>query len=244
MVGDNRETRSGNPPTVKPLAGPGLLSGFFIFMAFVSWRKWPDILVDFGHELYIPWQLLSGKILYRDIAFLYGPFSQYFNSFLFACFGISLATLVYANIILLTGVLTVLYLAFGKLFDRLTSFACSAVFLLVFAFAQNVGIGNYNFVSPYSHEATHGIVLAAVLMCLLWRFVTRHHSYLLTAAGVILGLIFMTRAEVALAASAYTVCFLTLSLIHSDRKGRTAVKWILLLTGARSFPPPRFSPFS
>ena len=240
MAGGNREPRLGKPPTVKTLAGPGLLTGFFFFMAFVSWRKWPDILVDFGHELYTPWQLLSGKMLYRDIAFLYGPFSQYFNSFLFACFGISFSTLVYANIILLTGVLTVLYLAFGELFDRVTSFGCSAVFLLVFAFAQNVGIGNYNFVSPYSHEATHGIVLAAVLMCLLWRFVTRHHSYLLTAAGVVLGLIFMTRAEVAIAAAAYTVCFLTLSLIHSDRKGRTAVKWILLLTGGALLPATAF----
>ena len=41
----------------------------FVALAFWSWRKWPDILIDFGHELYIPWQLASGKVLYKDIAF-------------------------------------------------------------------------------------------------------------------------------------------------------------------------------
>jgi hypothetical protein len=45
-----------------------------------TWRKWPDILVDFGRELYIPWQLVSGKVLYVDIAYFNGPLSPYLNA--------------------------------------------------------------------------------------------------------------------------------------------------------------------
>jgi hypothetical protein len=52
-------------------------------MAILSWRKWPDILINFGRELYIPWQLNQGFRLYLDIAYFNGPFSPYVNSLIF-----------------------------------------------------------------------------------------------------------------------------------------------------------------
>jgi hypothetical protein len=45
-------------------------------MAWLSWLKWCDPIIDFGRELYIPWALCQGKVLYKDInMFFYGPFS-------------------------------------------------------------------------------------------------------------------------------------------------------------------------
>src|SRR4029453_11665988 len=77
-------------------AGPSLIVMVFCVMAFWSWRKWPDLLIDFGQQLYIPWQLSSGKLLYKDIVILHGPLSQYFNAFWFRLFGPSLTPLIFA----------------------------------------------------------------------------------------------------------------------------------------------------
>ena len=46
----------------------------------MSWRKWPDPLIDFGRELYLPWRLANGAVLYRDVDDFYGPLSQYLNA--------------------------------------------------------------------------------------------------------------------------------------------------------------------
>src|SRR5687767_3427150 len=59
-------------------AGPALLALLFVGLVAWSWRKWGDVFVDFGHEVYIPWQLSEGRVLYRDIAYFMGPLSQYF----------------------------------------------------------------------------------------------------------------------------------------------------------------------
>ena len=49
------------------VAGLVALAGLtLLFLAF-SWRKWPDPLIDFGRELYTPWRLANGAVLYRDV---------------------------------------------------------------------------------------------------------------------------------------------------------------------------------
>ena len=77
---------------------PLVLAVMFSVMIAWSWCKWPDILVDFGRELYVPWQIATGKVLYKDIAHLFGPFSSYFNALLFKLFGASYIVLVVSNI--------------------------------------------------------------------------------------------------------------------------------------------------
>ena len=79
------------------------LSSIFVLLTSWSWRKWPDILVDFGHELYIPWQITQGKVLYKDMMFTMGPFSQFFNALMFSLFGVSLNTLVFCKSVYIGG---------------------------------------------------------------------------------------------------------------------------------------------
>jgi len=74
-----------------------------------SWGTWPDVLIDFGRELYVPWQLATGKILYADIAYFNGPFSPYLNSLWFRLFGVSLRTLVTCNLAILALLTVLLY---------------------------------------------------------------------------------------------------------------------------------------
>src|SRR3989338_9085875 len=74
-----------------------------------TWGTWPDVLVDFGDELYTAWQLAEGKRLYADLAYLKGPLSPYVNALLFVLFGTSVRTLIICNAVLLVGFMTLLY---------------------------------------------------------------------------------------------------------------------------------------
>ena len=73
--------------------GLSIVAVAMIAMLIFSWRCWCDPIADFGRELYVPWQIKQGKVLYHDIAYFNGPLSPYFNSILFRVFGASLMTL-------------------------------------------------------------------------------------------------------------------------------------------------------
>ena len=55
----------------------GPLCGVAVGAAMLAWTwgTWPDVLVDFGGELYVPWRLAEGDVLYRDVAYFTGPLS-------------------------------------------------------------------------------------------------------------------------------------------------------------------------
>lgn len=68
-----------------------------VTLAIVSWQKWQDLIVDFGQQVYVPWQLAEGQILYRDIFYIYGPLSSYVHALLFKIFGPGILVLAWFN---------------------------------------------------------------------------------------------------------------------------------------------------
>ncbi len=207
-----------NMAELRKISGRSHLLGIFLSLSFVvvlSWRKWPDILIDFGRELYVPWMLHEGKVLYKDIAHLFGPFSTYLHALLFEVFGVSYLVIIWSNLLWLAGFLILLCRLMGELTDRTTAFICSLAVVWIFAAGQYIDIGNYNFASPYSHEATHGIILSVLMFYSLWRFASDHRRRHLVGAGLLLGFVFLTKAEVFAAALIAAVFLLLLS---ADRK--------------------------
>src|SRR4051794_17214899 len=70
--------------------GPVIVAVVFLVMIFLIWNRGPDPVLDFGREVYIPWRINAGQVLYRDIEYFNGPFSPYFNALVFRIFGTSL----------------------------------------------------------------------------------------------------------------------------------------------------------
>ena len=173
----------------------------FALMAFWSWRKWPDLLIDFGQQLYIPWQLASGKLLYKDIVILHGPLSQHFNAFWFKLFGPSLTVIIFVNLAILACMTGIIYTTIRRFADFFTATVVCLVLLSLFGFSQYVEVGNYNYVTPYTHEATHGMALAAAMILGLSDYLTRGGRIACAASGICLGLALMTKVDVALAAA-------------------------------------------
>jgi len=182
------------------LAGGAVVAVAFVLLAALSWRKWPDIIVDFGTQLYIPWRLLHGAVLYRDLFNLNGgPLSQYFNALLFKIFGVSFSTLVAANLCLTAAMLGFIYRRFLAAADALTATTVCLGIVTVFAFSEYVSIGNYNFIAPYSHELLHGVIVSVFVVGVLTDWLHQPRLRQAAGCGFGAGLVFLTKPEVFLA---------------------------------------------
>ena len=164
-----------------------------------TWRRWPDVLVDFGGELYVPWRLREGDVLYRDVAYFTGPFSPYLDALWFRCFGTSFLTLALANIGVLALITAFLLHVLETIADRRAALVAAIVFLVLFACAQLEVYGNSNYVTPYSHETTHGTLIALAAITALASWMRTSSRIWLAAAGFLLGLSFLTKVEYFLA---------------------------------------------
>ncbi len=182
----------------------------FMFLVWMGWLKWTDLQLDFGAELYVPWQIHEGAVLYRDLASFKGPFSPYLNALWFDLFGVSLHTLVWANLGILAMLTAGLTAFVRRCTDRITATIAAIVFLIEHGLPDIMG-NNMNFVTPFVHELTHGIALSIFLLLVLVRFMQRPTILTSVSAGLLLGCILLTRIEVGLAALAVVAAAIILS---------------------------------
>lgn len=147
-----------------------ICSGALFYLLNFTWLKWGDLIIDTGRETYVPLQLTLGKLLYRDILYFYGPFSPYFNAFLFKVFGPNLNTLILSGIIT-TGLCSILIYKITRfLVNVITAILVVMTFLFAFAFAHYYRAGIFNFILPYTYSATYGTLLSlsALYFFYLW----------------------------------------------------------------------------
>jgi hypothetical protein len=195
----------------------GLIVLLALFLA-ISWRKWPDPIIDFGRELYLPWRLSQGAVLFRDVDDVYGPLSQYFNAALFTLFGPSLMVLVAANLLIFTGILALTYSLFRQAWGVGAAFVSVAIFIAVFGFSQ-FEAGNYNYATPYSEETTHGVFVCLLLVVILVRWIedgTLAASFL---AGLLFGVTWVLKPEAMLAGGLLVAAAIALKYRAGVRPG-------------------------
>jgi hypothetical protein len=167
-----------------------------------SWRKWPDPLVDFGRELYVPWRITEGQVLFRDVASLFGPLSPYLNALWFRLFGMSLMSVALCNCAIFAGIIAAIYHLLNTSTDRVTATSATLTAVLLFGFSQYLDVGNYNFITPYAHEATHGLALSVAALVAFYHSIASRRTWLAFVSGVCAGLVVLTKPEIAAALGA------------------------------------------
>jgi len=187
-----------------------IASAFVALLAW-TWGTWPDAIVDFGRELYVPWRMSEGALLHRELAWFNGPLSPHFNALLFELFGVGLSTLVWANAALFAVSLALLHFVLRRATSGGAATVACLVVIATCGFGQQVGIGNYNQLAPYSHEATHGLLLALASLALLTAWSGRGSIVLVLAAGFTTGLAFLTKPETFVAALGGSLVLLLLA---------------------------------
>src|SRR5438045_6598527 len=166
------------------MAGIIVLAIGTIFFIAISWRKWPDPLIDFGQELYNAWQLSNGAVLYRDVGCIYGPLSEYLNAGVFWLFGPGLIVLAIANLITFAGITTAIYLIIRQGWGALAAWLSTLIFISVFGFSQFVDAGNYNYATPYANETIHGMLVSLLLCLALFAWTNRPTATLSIVYGL------------------------------------------------------------
>ena len=230
------EAEAPGDPVGPRIAGPLAIALVGAGMLTWTWGTWPNALVDFGRELYVPWRLTEGEVLYRDIAYFNGPLSPYVNALWFRLFGASLRTLVVCNGLLLLVLVALLYSLLVRLSDRLGAAVACLVFATLFAFSRIDAIGNDNYLTPYSHEVTHGLLLSLLALYGLSRYRRRPVPWA-AASGFALGLVWLTKAEVFAAASAALAVGLALTWWSERRSARAAAAEAASFAAAALLPP-------
>ena len=169
------------------------------YLLHVSWQAWPDITVDFGNELYMPWRVIQGDAIYKDIDYYFGaPLSIYWNAFWFKLFGPSLNTLIIVNISLLMVLIFLLENWLKEIGDEFLATIGILFFITVFAFNRYVQAGNYNFITPYSHPLTHGLIIILIALTFMRKWEKTHKATWLFLVGLAVGMAIISKFEIAI----------------------------------------------
>lgn len=180
----------------------------YLFITTRYWRKWGDIILDYSREIYIPWQLSCGKVLYRDIDYVNGPLAPYINTIWFKLSGVSINNLFIFNLII-TFILTyIIYKIIIKVCDRITATLSCLMLLIIFAFSFSP---TYNFISPYDHNLTYGFFFSVLMIYYVFNYQYRPQLIKIACAGFCLGLVFLTKAELFLAAIMTVIIAMTIT---------------------------------
>ena len=180
----------------------------------LSWRKWCDPQIDFGREVYIPWRMANGAKWLKDVDDLYGPLSRFIDAGLFKVFGPGIMILAWANLLFYIGIVILLYILFRKAWGIKAALVSCGVFITVFSFSQLTSTSNYNYITPYSQQVTHGFFVSLLLLWALAEWIQRISGKMSFLAGLCWGLTAVLKPEfilaggfMVLAALVYRTCY-------------------------------------
>lgn len=221
-------TEDGKGIDWRDAVGPAAIALVALWALSRSWAFGPDIQVDFGRELYVPWRLVAGARLYEDVAFFNGPLSVYWHALWFEIAGVGLQAIKISNLLIAGLIAGLIYKLTTRLADAVAATAATLLFVGAIAFGQFQPIANYNYLTPYSHELVHGVALS--LFALLW-FAKQsqggERARTPVLLGALLGLVFFTKIEVFAALSAALGTGIALELWLKARLRAQATRWLL-----------------
>jgi len=192
--------------TRRRAASAAALAAATVALFVVSHGRWSDPLIDSGREWIVPDGLARGELLYRDVAYWFGPFTPYFQAAFFRLFGSSFASLVVEGCVSAALTLAVLYVVLRRVTDRRSAALWTALAIPALVFMPNAGGELLSMGYRTWHAAA--FALAAVAFATARRGARARRFSL--AAGACAGLSGLCRAEWGVAALAATVVALLL----------------------------------
>ena len=133
----------------------GIIFIVSVILYILFYAKYDVYLIDVSREAYLPWQVLKGQVLYKDIFNVYGALGYQINAVAYAIFGIKLSTLYFMGFLNSRVILfTTFFIA--KLFaDKKTALCISGLTLFVCVYANNFFNFIINFTSSILYHITY-----------------------------------------------------------------------------------------
>ncbi len=190
---------------LKKLASPStivicIIGIAFAYLVSVTWLKWGDLITDTSRELLTPYQILQGKVIYKDIFYPYGFLPPYFIAIIYKILGAYVNSLIFCGLAI-TFLMSALLYKIARIFlDEIFSALAVITFLFVFAFAFYSNNGTFNYMLPYSFASTFFMLFTmAALYSFLKYILTDNKKYIFLWCSA-LTLSFLSRPELSLPA--------------------------------------------
>jgi hypothetical protein len=183
-------------------AARGLIVIVAVVLAWYTWARWGDFQVDCGRELYVPTEILRGKLIYRDFFYSYGPLAPYLCALLIAIFGPHLVVLYLFGITIAIGCAIMLY-ELGAMLEGRAAGLTAALALLFVGVAPN----SSNYILPYSYAATIGLLLSLICVWFTLRHIFDQNGYDLLKAGFAASMAILCKPELGV------TCYLILAFV-------------------------------
>jgi len=180
------------------------IAAVFVVLAVYSWARWGDLQVDCGREVYVPIEILKGRMLYRDLWYPYGPLVPYAQALLLWIFGVHLNSFYCAGLVLCLSIAYLLYSLARRLLPPMPSLVVSILFL-----REGLSESIFDYVFPYSYAAVVGLVLGLLCLHFLFRYVDTRDERNLVLASLAAGLTLLSKHEFG-AAALVAVSFVTI----------------------------------
>ncbi|HRY30764.1 MAG TPA: hypothetical protein P5079_12100, partial [Elusimicrobiota bacterium] len=206
-----------------------LLFALNLLLFLLFYGKFGDILIDSSREATVPWRILHGQVPYRDFQYEYGPFSAYLFALLYKLFGVHLAVLQGTGLavsVLVSGLIHRLCRIF---IERTPSLLASVFFVFVFAFQHYFPNNNFNFIFPYSYSATFGIFFLLTLALTAHRMTIEKTARGPILMGFLVSLTFLTKIEIAAAATVFVTLFFSLPPAASSPRRKDRILFLSAL---------------
>lgn len=154
------------------------------FIALVIFAgHYTNILPDVGREVYYPERILEGKVLYKDLFNIYGPFAYQWNALLYAIFGKNLLTLYLSGAVCSFAIVSAIFLIAKKFFNEELSFTFGCLTIVTGVCAHHL----FNFTFPYSQAMLFGTVGFLYSLLFLLKFNENKDSKYLYLSGLLAG---------------------------------------------------------
>lgn len=200
------------------LGGLSLTLVATIAMVFWTWDKCPDPLIDFGREIYFPWRISQGEHLYRDLQYFNGPLTPYTHALVMKVFGASIDTLKGFNAAVVIACALLVWHLVRQMGNDWSAALAGVMFAVMFG-CEQVRDSTFNFLTAYSYDLPHGAVLSlGMLACLQQSTIATNKVRWIAGAGLLLGLVALTKAEVILGSAASAAVFLLLDRASLTRR--------------------------
>jgi|GEM_PF-4263461 len=189
-----------------------------LFLINQGFGRYGSFFIDCGRDAVIPWRLLDGEVLYRDVRYVYGPLAPYLNLLLFRLFGIHLTTLYLAGAATFFMVLCLVYSIACFFTKRGYAALIASFFAFQLGLKQLHGSDVFNFIFPYSFALIYGTACALWLVLFTLKYLERSSDLFLLSASLGLTGALLSKGELALACLAYYLIFLIVAYVM--RRGR------------------------
>ncbi len=214
-------TRTAARPAALTLSSEAVVIGavciWFAVLAVLTWGTWGDPSMDTGYDLLAATRTSHGELPYVDYVYYYGPLAPLLLGGVYVLTGTGIAPAAGLGLVLAALAVGLTY-RLARLFTAPPAAGLAAALVATAALSS----ANNSYVLPHSTSGPLATVLTLGVLIMLSRFASDGGVIRLVTAGILLGLLALTRVDYTLVVGLAVTAWLAVRVLHARHDSRRA----------------------